>query len=167
VLVYGYYVFPKPSVQGFSTTIDPADRRCRYLVQPPTVPCLARLRGYQRPPRGGRGRCRRACERTPLRGRRRCAARGWRRPPYELLRAIRAFAALAFALHLAALRQPLERRPEGGALAGQPASPHLPVVGAGNPVAVSSLTRQGAKRAGTAIHGINSCRESLVRRPFE
>jgi hypothetical protein len=32
---------------------------------------MARLRGYQRPPRGGRGRCRRACERTPLRGRRR------------------------------------------------------------------------------------------------
>jgi hypothetical protein len=32
---------------------------------PPTVPGQARLRGYQRPPRGGRGRCRRACERTP------------------------------------------------------------------------------------------------------
>jgi hypothetical protein len=31
---------------------------------------------HQRPLRGGRGRCRRACERTPLRGRRRCAAAG-------------------------------------------------------------------------------------------
>jgi transposase InsO family protein len=40
------------------------------------VPSLARLRGYQRPPRGGRGRCRRACERNPLRGRHRCAAGG-------------------------------------------------------------------------------------------
>jgi hypothetical protein len=65
VLVYGYYVFPKPSVQGFPTSADPADRNRRYLVQPPTVPSLARLRDYQRPPRGGRGRCRRACYRTP------------------------------------------------------------------------------------------------------
>jgi hypothetical protein len=64
-MVYGYYVLPKPSLQGFPTAVDPADRNCRYLVQPPTVPCLARLRGYQRPPRGGGGRCRRACERTP------------------------------------------------------------------------------------------------------
>jgi hypothetical protein len=40
------------------------------------VPSLARLQRYQRPPRGGRDRCRRACERTPLRGRRRCAAGG-------------------------------------------------------------------------------------------
>ena len=68
--------FPKPSVQGFPTAADPADRSCRYLVQPPTVLGLARLWGYQRPPRGGRGRRRRACERTPLRGRRRCAAGG-------------------------------------------------------------------------------------------
>jgi hypothetical protein len=37
---------------------------------------MARLQGYQRPPHGGRGRCRRACERAPLRGRRRCAAGG-------------------------------------------------------------------------------------------
>jgi hypothetical protein len=74
--VYGYYVFPKPSVRGFPTVDDPADRSCRYLAQPPTVPSMARLRGFQRPPRGGRGRCRRACERTPLRGRRRCAAGG-------------------------------------------------------------------------------------------
>jgi hypothetical protein len=76
VLVYGYYAFPKPSVHGFPTTVDPTDRSCRYFVQPPTVPSMAWLRGYQRPPRGGRGRCRRACERTPLRGRRRCAAGG-------------------------------------------------------------------------------------------
>jgi hypothetical protein len=59
---------------GFPTSVDPADRNCPYLAQPPTVPSMARLRGYQRPLRGGRGRCRRACERTPLRGRRRCAA---------------------------------------------------------------------------------------------
>jgi hypothetical protein len=62
---YGYYAFLKPSVHGFPTAADPADRTCRYLVQPPTVPSLARLRGYQRPPRGGRSRCRRACERNP------------------------------------------------------------------------------------------------------
>jgi hypothetical protein len=39
---------------------------------------MARLWVYHRPPRGGRGKCRRACERTPLRGRRRCAAGGRR-----------------------------------------------------------------------------------------
>jgi hypothetical protein len=39
---------------------------------------MARLRGHLRPPRGGRGRCRRACERTPLWGPRRCAAVGRR-----------------------------------------------------------------------------------------
>jgi hypothetical protein len=43
--------FSKPSVLGFPTTDDPADRKCRYLVQPPTLPSMARLRGYQRPPR--------------------------------------------------------------------------------------------------------------------
>jgi hypothetical protein len=78
VLVYGYHAFPKPSVHGFPTSADPADRNCWYLVQPHTVPSMARLHGYQRPPRGGRGRCRRACERTPLRGRRSCAAGGRR-----------------------------------------------------------------------------------------
>jgi hypothetical protein len=46
VLVYGYYVFPKPSVHGFPTADDPADRSYRYLVQPPTVPSLARLRSF-------------------------------------------------------------------------------------------------------------------------
>jgi hypothetical protein len=70
--------FPKPSVHGFPTAVDPADRNCRYLVQPPTVQSLAWLRGYKRPPRGGRGRCRRPCKRTPLRGRRRCAPGGRR-----------------------------------------------------------------------------------------
>jgi hypothetical protein len=30
--VYGYYIFPKPSVQGFPTCVDPADRSCRYLI---------------------------------------------------------------------------------------------------------------------------------------
>jgi hypothetical protein len=73
VLVYGYRDFPKPSVQGFPKTVDPTDRSLRYLLQPPTVPSMTQLHGNQRPPRGGRGRCRRACERTPLRGRRRCA----------------------------------------------------------------------------------------------
>jgi hypothetical protein len=76
VLVYGYYAFPKPSVQGFPTHADPADRSCRYLVWPPTVLSVVRPHDYQRPPRGGRGRCRRACERTPLRCRRRCAVGG-------------------------------------------------------------------------------------------
>jgi hypothetical protein len=41
--MYGYYAFPKPSVHGFPTATDPADRIYRYLVQPPTVPSLARL----------------------------------------------------------------------------------------------------------------------------
>jgi hypothetical protein len=44
---------------------------------------MAQLHGYQRPPRGGKGRCQRACERTPLRGRRRCAA-GERQIPLSL-----------------------------------------------------------------------------------
>jgi hypothetical protein len=83
-MVYGYYVFPKPSVHGFPTVADPADRSCRYLVQPPTVPSVAWLWGFHRPPRGGRGRCRRACERTPLQGRRRCAAGGRPMTPYLL-----------------------------------------------------------------------------------
>jgi hypothetical protein len=87
VLVYEYYVFPKPSVPGFPTAANPADRCCRYLVQPPTVPGMARLRGYRRPLSGGRGRCRRACERTPLRGRRRCAADGRRDTIYVTQRA--------------------------------------------------------------------------------
>jgi hypothetical protein len=65
MMVYGYYVFPKPSVHGFPTTADPADRSCRYLVHPPIVLSLAHLRGYQRAPPGGRGRCRRACECNP------------------------------------------------------------------------------------------------------
>jgi hypothetical protein len=76
MMVYGYHFFPKPSVHGFPRAADPADRNFQYLVQPPTVPSLARLRGYQRALRGGRGRCRRAWECTPLRGRRRCAAGG-------------------------------------------------------------------------------------------
>jgi hypothetical protein len=41
--------------------------------------------------------------------------------------------------------------PDGGALAGPSASPHLPVAGVGNPVAVLGLARQGAKRADNAI----------------
>jgi hypothetical protein len=57
--------------------------------------------------------------------------------------------------------------PEGGALASPSASPHLPVVGAGNPVAVPGLARWGAKRADSSIRGICSCRESHVHRAFE
>jgi hypothetical protein len=76
VLVYGFYDFPRPYVQGLPIVDDPADRSCRYLVYPPTVPSVTRLQGYQRPPRGGRDMCRRAYELTPFRGRRRCAAGG-------------------------------------------------------------------------------------------
>jgi hypothetical protein len=57
--------------------------------------------------------------------------------------------------------------PEGVALASPSASPHLSVVGAGNPVAVPGLARQGAKRADSSIRRISSCRESLVQRAFE
>jgi hypothetical protein len=32
VLVYGYCDLPKPSVHGFPTVANPADRSCRYLV---------------------------------------------------------------------------------------------------------------------------------------
>jgi hypothetical protein len=53
VLVCEHYDFPKPSVHGFPRAADPADRSCRYLGKPPTVPSLARLQGYQRPARGG------------------------------------------------------------------------------------------------------------------
>jgi hypothetical protein len=40
---------------------------------------MTRLYDYQRPPRGGGGECRPACQRIPLRGRRRCAAGGRQR----------------------------------------------------------------------------------------
>jgi hypothetical protein len=54
--------------------------------------------------------------------------------------------------------------PEGGALASPSASPHFPVVGAGNPVAVPSMARQGAnKRADSSIRMINRCREGHVQ----
>jgi hypothetical protein len=32
VLVYGYYDFPKPSIHGFPTVVDPVDRSCRCLI---------------------------------------------------------------------------------------------------------------------------------------
>jgi hypothetical protein len=38
MLVYEYHVFPKPSVHGFPTAADPADRSCRYLSP---LPCQA------------------------------------------------------------------------------------------------------------------------------
>jgi hypothetical protein len=67
VLVYGHYDFAISSVHDFPTIDDLADRSCRYLVLPPTMPSMARDEVNQRPPRGGRGKCRRACERIPLR----------------------------------------------------------------------------------------------------
>jgi hypothetical protein len=51
--------------------------------------------------------------------------------------------------------------PKGDALASPSASPHLPVVGAGNPLPCQ------AKRADSSIRRINSCRESLVHMAFE
>jgi hypothetical protein len=42
VMVYGYFDFQKPSIHGFPTTVDPADRSYRYLVEPPTMPSTAR-----------------------------------------------------------------------------------------------------------------------------
>jgi hypothetical protein len=56
---------------------------------------------------------------------------------------------------------------EGSTLAGPSASPHLPVVCVGNPVAVTCLARCGAKRVGCAIPAISNFRESHVRRGFE
>jgi hypothetical protein len=32
LLVYGYFDFQKPSIQGVSTVADPADRTCKYLA---------------------------------------------------------------------------------------------------------------------------------------
>jgi hypothetical protein len=40
VRVYGYYVFPKPSVHGFPTVANPADQSCRYTSFIP-LPCQA------------------------------------------------------------------------------------------------------------------------------
>jgi hypothetical protein len=39
VPVYGYYVFPKPSVPGFPTAADPADRAVGTSFSP--LPCQA------------------------------------------------------------------------------------------------------------------------------
>jgi hypothetical protein len=39
VLVYGYYDFPKPSVHGFPTAIDPAYRTAGISFSP--LPCQA------------------------------------------------------------------------------------------------------------------------------
>jgi hypothetical protein len=74
LLVLCMYYFQTSSVLGFPINGDHADSSCRYLVWHLTVPSMAQLHGYRCPPRGGRGWCRRACERIPLRGRRRCAA---------------------------------------------------------------------------------------------
>jgi hypothetical protein len=60
---------------------NPPYRASRQLLIPRIAAVgisLSPLHAYQRPPRGGRDRCRRACERTPLRGHRRCAACGRR-----------------------------------------------------------------------------------------
>jgi hypothetical protein len=62
---------PIPRIAPASTSLSPR----------PSVPSMARQQGYKLPPRGGRGRCRRTCERTPVMGRSRCAA-GGRYPAY-------------------------------------------------------------------------------------
>jgi hypothetical protein len=68
------YFFKSPMYMAFPTVADPADRAVGPLSP---LPCQAG-HGYgvssahQWEVRG----CRRACERTPLRGRRRCAASG-------------------------------------------------------------------------------------------
>jgi hypothetical protein len=54
----------------------------------------------------------------------------------------------------------------GGALGDPSASPHLPVVDVGNPVTVTCLAWYGAKRVGSAIRAISTCREGRVRRAF-
>jgi hypothetical protein len=56
--------------------------------------------------------------------------------------------------------------PEGGTLASPSASPHPPVVGAGNHVAVPCLARCGAKRAGSTIRAICSCRKNPCTEGF-
>jgi hypothetical protein len=72
-------VFISPPHRGFRIALNLTDHKCRiHTAEPPTVRGMERLHGYQRPPLGGGGECRRACERSPLKGRRRrrCAAGG-------------------------------------------------------------------------------------------
>jgi hypothetical protein len=73
------YFFKSPLYMAFPTYADPADRAVCPLSP---LPCHA-WHGYGvSNARHGEVRgCRRACERTPLRGRRRCAAGG---RPYNL-----------------------------------------------------------------------------------
>jgi hypothetical protein len=73
--------FQTPLDRGFPTSVDLRTRGSQLLDSSrlaPTVRGMARLYRYERPARGGGGECRCACERTPLRGRRRCAAGGRR-----------------------------------------------------------------------------------------
>jgi hypothetical protein len=68
--------FQSPMYMAFPTAADPTDRAVGPLSP---LPCQA-LHGYgvSSAHHGEVRRCRRACERTPLRGRRRCAAGGRR-----------------------------------------------------------------------------------------
>jgi hypothetical protein len=68
------YFFKSPMYMAFPTTADPADRAVGPLSP---LPCQTWLGyGASSPHHGEVRGCRRACERTPLRGRRRCAAGG-------------------------------------------------------------------------------------------
>jgi hypothetical protein len=68
------YVFKSPLYMAFPTAPDPADRASGPLSP---LPCQA-WHGYgvSNAHHGEVRGCRRACDRTPLRGRRRCAAGG-------------------------------------------------------------------------------------------
>jgi hypothetical protein len=74
------YFFKSPLYMAFSTAADPADRAVGPLSP---LPCHA-WHGYgvSNAHHGELRGCRRACERTPLRDRRRCAA-GGRRPHWN------------------------------------------------------------------------------------
>jgi hypothetical protein len=64
-MVYVHYDFPKPSVKGFPKAMIPRIATAGTSFSP--LPCQTWHEVYQRPPRKGRGRCRRPGERTPLR----------------------------------------------------------------------------------------------------
>jgi hypothetical protein len=70
------YLFKSPMYMAFPTSANPADRAVGPLSP---LPCQA-WHGYgvYNAHHGEVRGCRRACERTPLRGRRRCAAGGRR-----------------------------------------------------------------------------------------
>ena len=73
-VVHRNYFFKSPMYKAFPTAADPTDRAVGPLSP---LPCQA-SHGYgvSSAHHGEVRGCRRACERTPLRGRRRCAAGG-------------------------------------------------------------------------------------------